>query len=136
MRSRITSRRNSVSLSESPSSPPSQYAGNSCAVHDGRSSGKRESAAAQDGDPRRDGYDGFVVHLANHDVTLMAVSRAPLAKLQAFKRRMGWAFPWASALSGDFNFDFDVSITEEQQRERTVDYNYRRSSHPVYVKPE
>ena len=64
-----------------------------------------------------DGFDGFVVHLANHDVTLTAVSRAPLAKLQAYKRRMGWTFPWASSLGGDFNFDFNVSLTEEQQRE-------------------
>ena len=63
-----------------------------------------------------DGFDGFVVHLANHDVMLWAVSRAPLAKLQAYKRRMGWTFPWASSLGGDFNFDFNVSITEEQQR--------------------
>src|SRR5205814_1969530 len=63
-----------------------------------------------------DGFNGFAVHLANHDVTLSAVSRAPLAKLQAFKRRMEWTFPWASSL-GDFNFDFNVSITEEQQRE-------------------
>ena len=74
-----------------------------------------------------DGFDGFVVHLANHDVTLMAVSRAPLAKLQAYKRRMGWAFPWASSLGSDFNFDFTVSITEEQQREGAVEYNYQRS---------
>jgi predicted dithiol-disulfide oxidoreductase (DUF899 family) len=72
-----------------------------------------------------DGFDGFVVHLANHDVTLYAVSRAPLAKLQAFKRRMGWTFPWASSLGSDFNFDFNVSVTEEQQREGSVDYNYR-----------
>ena len=50
-----------------------------------------------------DGFDGFVVHLANHDVTLSAVSRAPLAKLQAYKRRMGWTFPWASSLGSDFN---------------------------------
>ena len=64
-----------------------------------------------------DGFDGFVVHLANHDVTLSAVSRAPLAKLQAYKRRMGWTFPWASSLGSDFNFDFNVSFTEEQQRE-------------------
>ena len=64
-----------------------------------------------------DGFDGFVVHLANHDVTLSAVSRAPLAKLQAYKQRMGWTFPWASSLGGDFNFDFNVSFTEEQQRE-------------------
>src|SRR6266446_4326836 len=64
-----------------------------------------------------DGFDGFVVHLANHDVTLSAVSRAPLAKLQAYKRRMGCAFPWASSLGSDFNFDFSVSFTEEQRRE-------------------
>jgi predicted dithiol-disulfide oxidoreductase (DUF899 family) len=63
-----------------------------------------------------DGFDGFAVHLANHDVTLSAVSRAPLAKLQAYKRRMGWTFPWASSLGSDFNFDFNVSFTEEQQR--------------------
>src|SRR5262249_5125672 len=61
-----------------------------------------------------DGFDGFAVHLANHDVTLAAVSRAPLAKLQAYKKRMGWTFPWASSLGGDFNFDFNVSVTEEQ----------------------
>ncbi len=73
-----------------------------------------------------DGFNGFVVHLANHDVTLSAVSRAPLAKLQAYKRRMGWTFPWASSLGGDFNFDFNVSFTEEQQREGAVEYNYRR----------
>ncbi|HWS72597.1 MAG TPA: DUF899 domain-containing protein [Thermoanaerobaculia bacterium] len=73
-----------------------------------------------------DGFNGFVVHLANHDVTLSAVSRAPLAKLQAFKRRMAWNFPWASSLGSDFNFDFNVSVTEEQQREGTVEYNYRR----------
>ncbi len=64
-----------------------------------------------------DGFDGLVVHLANHDVTLSAVSRAPLAKLQAYKRRMGWTLSWASSLGGDFNFDFNVSFTEEQQRE-------------------
>src|SRR5687768_14200054 len=64
-----------------------------------------------------DGFNGFVVHLANHDVTLSAVSRAPLATLQAYKRRLGWTFPWASSLGSDFNFDFNVSFTEEQQRE-------------------
>jgi predicted dithiol-disulfide oxidoreductase (DUF899 family) len=72
-----------------------------------------------------DGFDGFVVHLANHDVTLMAVSRAPLAKLHAYQQRMGWSFPWASSIGGDFNFDFNVSLTEEQQRAGTVEYNYR-----------
>ena len=73
-----------------------------------------------------DGFDGFVVHLANHDVTLSAVSRAPLAKLQAYKRRMGWTFPWASSHGSDFNFDFNVAFTEEQQREGGIEYNYRR----------
>src|SRR5919106_6154868 len=62
-----------------------------------------------------DGFNGSVVHLANHDVMLWAVSRGPLAKLQAYKRRMGWTFPWASSVGGDFNFDFNVSFTEEQQ---------------------
>ena len=82
-----------------------------------------------------DGFDGFVVHLANHDVTLSAVSRAPLAKLQAYKRRMGWTFPWASSLDGDFNFDFNISFTEEQQREGAVEYNYRRRSHAMDATP-
>jgi predicted dithiol-disulfide oxidoreductase (DUF899 family) len=75
-----------------------------------------------------DGFDGFVGHLANHDVTLFAVSRAPLAKLQAYKARMGWTFPWASSLGGDFNFDFNVSITDEQQRAGGFEYNYRRAA--------
>jgi predicted dithiol-disulfide oxidoreductase (DUF899 family) len=77
-----------------------------------------------------DGFNGFAVHLANHDVTLAAVSRAPLAKLQAFKRRMGWTFPWASSFGSDFNFDFNVSVTEQQQREGSVEYNYRRARAP------
>src|SRR6266480_4430715 len=62
-----------------------------------------------------DGFNGSVVHLANHDVTLCAVSRAPLAKLQAYKQRMGWSFPWASSFGSDFNYDFQTSSTEEQQ---------------------
>jgi predicted dithiol-disulfide oxidoreductase (DUF899 family) len=73
-----------------------------------------------------DGFNGFAVHLANHDVMLWAVSRAPLAKLQAYKRRMAWTFPWASSHSGDINFDFNVSFTEEQQRAGGIEYNYRR----------
>ena len=83
-----------------------------------------------------DGFNGFAVHLANHDVTLSAVSLAPLAKLQAYKRRMGWTFPWASAHGGDFNFDLNVSITEEQQREGGVEYNYERGGHALDAKPE
>ena len=75
-----------------------------------------------------DGFNGFAVHLANHDVMLWAVSRAPIAKLQAFKRRMGWTFPWASSLDTDFNYDFKVAYTEEQQRSGKVDYNYTKGS--------
>jgi predicted dithiol-disulfide oxidoreductase (DUF899 family) len=73
-----------------------------------------------------DGFNGFAVHLANHDVMLSAVSRAPFAKLQAYKRRMGWTFPWASSFGSDFNSDFNVWFTEEQQREGGIEYNYRR----------
>jgi predicted dithiol-disulfide oxidoreductase (DUF899 family) len=78
-----------------------------------------------------DGFNGSVVHLANHDVTLCAVSRAPLSKLQAYKRRMGWTFPWASSFDTDFNFDFSVGFTEEQQREGGYEYNYRRDAAPL-----
>ena len=78
-----------------------------------------------------DGFNGFAIHLANHDVMLWAVSRAPLAKVQAYKRRMGWTFPWASSLSGDFNFDFNVSFTEEQQRKGNIEYNYERGGHAM-----
>jgi len=70
-------------------------------------------------------FDGSVVHLAHHDVTLCAVSRAPLAALTAYRQRMGWTFPWASSLHSEFNFDFNTSFTEEQQRFGSVDYNYR-----------
>src|SRR6185436_6783683 len=73
-----------------------------------------------------DGFNGIAVHLANHDVMLWAVSRAPLAKLQAYRRRMGWTFPWASSLGGDFNPDFNVWFSEQQQREGAIEYNYRR----------
>ncbi len=71
-----------------------------------------------------DGFDGSAVHLMNHDVMFTAVSRAPLQNIQAFKRKMGWSFPWASAYESDFNYDFGVSITEEQQRSGDVPYNY------------
>ena len=75
-----------------------------------------------------DGFDGFAVHLANHDVMLSAVSRAPLAKLQTYKRRMEWTFPWASSFGSDFNSDFNVWVTAEQQREGGIEYNYRRET--------
>jgi predicted dithiol-disulfide oxidoreductase (DUF899 family) len=72
-----------------------------------------------------DGFNGFVVHLAHHDVMLWAVSRAPIEKLRAYKKRMGWSFPWASSLDSDFNFDFEVSVTEDQQRRGGTEYNFR-----------
>ena len=84
-----------------------------------------------------DGFNGIAVHLANHDVMLWAVSRAPLAKLQAYEERMGWTFPWASSAGGGFNFDFNVSFTEEQQREGGGEYNYRRGGvRPMATLPE
>ncbi|HZR35843.1 MAG TPA: DUF899 domain-containing protein, partial [Nevskia sp.] len=73
-----------------------------------------------------DGLNASAVHLANHDVTLMAVSRAPLPKLLAYRKRMGWSFPWASSHGGEFNYDFNVSISEQQQRQGEVEYNYER----------
>jgi predicted dithiol-disulfide oxidoreductase (DUF899 family) len=73
-----------------------------------------------------DGFNGIAVHLAHHDVMLWAVSRAPLPKLQAYKRRMGWTFPWASSFGDDFNADFNVWFSEAQQREGRIEYNYRR----------
>jgi predicted dithiol-disulfide oxidoreductase (DUF899 family) len=71
-----------------------------------------------------DSFDGFVTHLNHHDVTMIAVSLASLEKLEAYKRRMGWQFPWVSSSGGDFNFDFGVSFTEEQQRDGG-EYNFR-----------
>src|SRR5215813_5030289 len=73
-----------------------------------------------------DGYNGFAPHLINHDVMFWTISRAPLAKLQAFRKRMGWTFPWASSFGGDFNFDFSAGLTEEQQRKGGFEYNFER----------
>jgi len=81
-----------------------------------------------------DGFNGIVTHLANHDVAFWAVSRAPLARLQGYKQRMGWTFPWASS-HDDFNFDFNVSFTEEQQRAGTIEYNYEQGGHAMDVTP-
>jgi predicted dithiol-disulfide oxidoreductase (DUF899 family) len=72
-----------------------------------------------------DGFDASVVHLANHDVQLHAVSQAPLDKLLAYQSRMGWSFPWASSFGSDFNYDFEVTHTAEQWQSGFVDYNYR-----------
>ena len=81
-----------------------------------------------------DGFNGIVTHLANHDVAFWAVSRAPLARLQGYKQRMGWTFPWASS-HDDFNFDFNVSFTDEQQRGGTIEYNYEQGGHAMDVTP-
>jgi predicted dithiol-disulfide oxidoreductase (DUF899 family) len=75
-----------------------------------------------------DGFDGFFVHLENHDVAFSAISRAPLAKLRAFRQRMGWSFPWASSAGSDFNQDFNVWFTAEQQYQGGIDYNFRREA--------
>jgi predicted dithiol-disulfide oxidoreductase (DUF899 family) len=78
-----------------------------------------------------DGFNGFAVHLANHDVMLWAVSRAPLVQLKAYKQRMGWTFPWASSAAGDFNADFGVAFTEQEQRAGNIEYNYERGGHAM-----
>lgn len=75
-----------------------------------------------------DSFNGIVPHLMNHDVMFWAVSRAPLSKLNDYKKRMGWKFPWASSFQGDFNYDFTVSITEKQQQTGDVEYNYRKEA--------
>lgn len=74
-----------------------------------------------------DGIDAACVHLAHHDVTLMAISRAPLAKLLAYRSRMGWRFPWASSGGSDFNADYSVSFTAEEIESGDVEYNFRQS---------
>jgi predicted dithiol-disulfide oxidoreductase (DUF899 family) len=74
-----------------------------------------------------DGFNGSVIHLAHHDVTLCAVSRAPLAKLQAYKQRMGWSFPWASSYGSDFNHDFHVGRTRREWESGAAEYNFRVS---------
>jgi predicted dithiol-disulfide oxidoreductase (DUF899 family) len=71
-----------------------------------------------------DNFDGIDIHLAHRDTTLVAVSRAPYAKLDAYKRRMGWSFAWYSSFGGDFNFDYRVSFTSEEIAAKTADYNF------------
>jgi predicted dithiol-disulfide oxidoreductase (DUF899 family) len=77
-----------------------------------------------------DHLDGALPHLEHHDVTLTAVSRAPLAKIEAYKKRMGWRFPWVSSFGSDFNFDFHVSFSKEQRAGYKVSYNFG------YIPPE
>lgn len=74
-----------------------------------------------------DHMDGMLPHLNNHDVTMIAVSRAPLEKLMAYKKRMGWKFPWMSSHGSDFNFDYHVSFTREELASGKVMYNYRET---------
>lgn len=76
-----------------------------------------------------DSFNGVYTHLANHDVMFMAVSRAPLAQFLPYKKRLGWTFPWASSHGNDFNFDFNISFTDEQQRQGKDDYNYASGGH-------
>ena len=75
-----------------------------------------------------DHIDGTLAHLNNHDVTLVAVSRAPLAKIEAYKKRMGWKFPWVSSFGSDFNFDFHVSFTKDELESGKVFYNFTEMS--------
>ncbi|MBN9488774.1 MAG: DUF899 domain-containing protein [Alphaproteobacteria bacterium] len=82
-----------------------------------------------------DGFNGSFIHLANHDVMLWAVSLAPLPKLQTYKKRMGWSFPWASSAGSSFNFDFNVAFTEQQQRDGTIEYNFARGAHAMDAVP-
>lgn len=82
-----------------------------------------------------DNFDGSVIHLAARDVTLVAVSRAPLSTLDTFKQRMGWHFEWASSLGSDFNYDFDVSFTSEAREKGELNYNYRPSTFPADEAP-
>ncbi len=73
-----------------------------------------------------DHFDGARIHLAHRDVTFLVVSRAPLPQIEAFRKRMGWRFPWASSYGGDFNFDYHVSFTKDEMAEGQVYYNYGR----------
>ncbi|QRY77726.1 DUF899 domain-containing protein [Pseudomonas sp. PDNC002] len=82
-----------------------------------------------------DGFEGFVAHLAQHDVSLLAVSRAPLARLLEYRQRMGWTFPWASSHGTAFNYDFNVSFTEAQQRSGELEYNFRQEGRAVGQSP-
>lgn len=76
-----------------------------------------------------DNFDRVVVHLNHRDITLAVVSRAPVAKLEAYRKRMGWTFPWYSSAGTDFNFDYHVSFTPEQMESGHAEYNYRFDGH-------
>ena len=82
-----------------------------------------------------DHADGMNLHLAQRDITLMTISRAPLAEIERFRRRMGWKFPWVSSNGSEFNFDFGVSFTPEQRATGTIPYNYGAFAHPLEEAP-
>ncbi len=82
-----------------------------------------------------DHIDGSVVHLAHRDVTLLVVSRAPLPQIEAFKKRMGWRFKWASSHGSDFNSDYHVSATPEELAQAKVYYNYEPTTFPSDERP-
>src|SRR6185437_5472723 len=77
-----------------------------------------------------DHFHGAVVHLAQRDVSLVVVSRAPLTEIQAYKKRMGWKFKWVSSYGSDFNRDFHVSFTPEEKARGKVEYNYTMTEFP------
>ena len=82
-----------------------------------------------------DHFDGAAIHLAQRDVTLLAVSRAPLAQIDAFKRRMGWRFKWVSSNGSDFNYDYHVSFTKDEMASEQAHYNYAVGKFPSEEAP-
>ena len=82
-----------------------------------------------------DHFDGAAIHLANRDVTLAVVSHAPLAEIEAFKKRMGWRFPWYSSFGSDFNYDYQVSLPPEDRGKDKVYYNYDMVEFPSEERP-
>jgi predicted dithiol-disulfide oxidoreductase (DUF899 family) len=82
-----------------------------------------------------DHFDGSLVHLANRDVTLVVVSRAPLAQIEAFRKRMGWRFTWVSSFENDFNHDYQVSFTKDEMAQGKVNYNYDKVEFPSEEAP-
>jgi predicted dithiol-disulfide oxidoreductase (DUF899 family) len=93
---------------------------------------------------RADGFDGIVVHLNHRDVTMVVVSRAPLAKLEAYKHRMGWRFKWVSSGSSEFNYDYQASFTPEEMASKRALYNFtmrdpfapEREGHSMFYRDE
>lgn len=120
---------------EGPASFPDLFRGRSQLLIYHLMFGPNYTAACPSCSAIADGFNGFQIHLANHDVMLWAVSRGPLAKLQAYKKRMSWTFPWASSLGSDFNSDYSVGFSPDEQL-KGLDYNYHKegpwkaSDHP------